>query len=58
MLSVNAAVLFTATPALMPAQRFLIVDGNGVAGYQAGEDFVFLMESPAQVAFFDAGDFF
>ena len=29
------------TPATSPAQIFLIVDANGIAGYQAGEDYVF-----------------
>jgi Ca2+-binding RTX toxin-like protein len=57
-LSVNEAVLFTPTAGSYSGQRFLIVDGNGLAGYQAGGDFVFLMETPAQVGFFDAGDFF
>jgi Ca2+-binding RTX toxin-like protein len=57
-LSVNEAVLFTVTAGSYSGERFLIVDGNGVAGYQAGEDFVFLMEAPTKVAFFDVGDFF
>ena len=56
-LSVNEAVLFTPTVGSYAGEKFLIVDGNGVAGYQAGEDFVFLLDSPAKINFFDVGDF-
>ncbi len=34
------AVLFTATSGTLAGHTFLIVDANGVAGYQAGQDYV------------------
>jgi Ca2+-binding RTX toxin-like protein len=39
-LAANHAVLFTPGAGDFPARTFLIVDGNGVAGYQPGDDFV------------------
>lgn len=42
-LGVNHAVLFTASSGTLTGDHFLIVDGNGIAGYQAGQDYVFLL---------------
>lgn len=56
-LSANEAVLFTASSGTYAGQRFLVVDGDGVAGYTAGADFVFLIQSPTGVGFFGVDDF-
>ncbi|CAA9509963.1 MAG: hypothetical protein AVDCRST_MAG91-1567, partial [uncultured Sphingomonadaceae bacterium] len=45
-LSAGNAVLFTASSGDMAGRLFLIADGNGQAGYQAGADFVFELTSP------------
>jgi hypothetical protein len=37
-------VLYTATAGSFAGQHFLVVDGDGIAGYAAGADFVFLIE--------------
>ena len=41
----NQAILFDVTSGSFNGQRFLIVDGNGVTGYQAGGDYVFRLPS-------------
>jgi hypothetical protein len=38
-------------------QRFLIIDGDGVDGYTAGADFVFLLQGAMQIGFFSPDDF-
>ena len=43
-LSAGRAVLYTPTTGSFAGQHFLIVDGDGIAGYTAGADFVFLIE--------------
>lgn len=43
-LTAGRAVLYTATSGSFAGQHFLIVDGDGVDGYTAGADFVFLIE--------------
>lgn len=43
-LSAGRAVLYTATSGSFAGEHFLIVDGDGIAGYTAGADFVFLIE--------------
>jgi Ca2+-binding RTX toxin-like protein len=45
-LGANHAAWFTPDSGDLAGQTFLIVDGNGVAGYQAGQDFVFHMSEP------------
>ena len=42
-LGAGHAVFFTPNSGDLAGKAFLIVDGNGEAGYQAGEDFVFLL---------------
>jgi hypothetical protein len=52
------AVWFTATAGDLSGKAFLVVDANGIAGYQAGEDYVFeMVNTPAPLAL-DPGDFF
>lgn len=43
-LSPGRAVLFTATTGSFAGQNFLVVDADGVAGYMARADFVFLIQ--------------
>jgi len=38
-------------------KTFLIVDVNGIAGYQAGQDFVFELRAPANLASLSTADF-
>jgi Ca2+-binding RTX toxin-like protein len=45
-LGAGHAAFFTPTNGDLAGQTFLIVDGNGQAGYQAGQDFVFHMTAP------------
>ena len=46
-LTANAAEYFTPTTGTLAGHTFLIVDGNGAAGYQAGADWVFeIMGAP------------
>lgn len=54
-LAANHAVLFTADAGDLAGQTFLVVDANGVAGYQAGSDYVIqLITPPASLV---TGDF-
>ncbi|MGQ0532840.1 MAG: calcium-binding protein [Caulobacteraceae bacterium] len=46
-LSPGRAVLYTPSAGSYAGQRFLVVDGDGVNGYTAGADFVFLMQGSA-----------
>jgi VCBS repeat-containing protein len=50
------AVLFTPTTTDYPGHTFLIVDANGTAGYQAGQDFVFDVTG-GSLAGLSTGDF-
>ncbi|MBA3878806.1 MAG: hypothetical protein C0500_03715 [Sphingobium sp.] len=45
-LAANNAVLFTANAGGFAGQTFLVVDANGVAGYQADSDYVMLLTNP------------
>jgi Ca2+-binding RTX toxin-like protein len=56
-LSANEAAMFLPTLGSYAGQRFLIVDGDGIAGYTAGADFVFLIQSPTGIGSFGADDF-
>lgn len=56
-LSAGEAVMFLPSSGSFAGQRFLIVDGDGVAGYTPGADFVFLLEGATQVSFFGIDDF-
>lgn len=56
-LGANHAVLFTPTGGSLAGETFLVVDANGTAGYQAGQDMVFHMENNANIGSIDTGDF-
>ncbi|MBA3880278.1 MAG: hypothetical protein C0500_11255 [Sphingobium sp.] len=45
-LAANHAVLFQASAGDLAGQTFLVVDANGVAGYQAGADYVIQLANP------------
>ena len=51
------AVLFKPDSGTLHGKTFLIVDVNGVAGYQAGADLVIQLVTPAHLTSIDAGDF-
>ncbi len=38
-------------------QIFLVVDANGIAGYQAGQDFVIHLDTPVSLASLSTADF-
>jgi hypothetical protein len=46
-LGAGRAGLFTPTAGDLAGTLFLVVDANGEAGYQAGEDFVFALPGMA-----------
>ena len=48
-MAANQAVFFDPNGGGFAGQHFLIVDGNGVAGYQAGQDWVFKFDVAAPV---------
>jgi Ca2+-binding RTX toxin-like protein len=56
-LGVHDAVLFTPTSGSLAGDTFLVVDANGQAGYQAGEDLVFQLDTPTNLASLSTGDF-
>lgn len=58
LLTAGRAVLYTAAAGSYAGQSFLIVDGDGVAGYTAGSDYVFLLESTVSLAQLGVDDFF
>ena len=41
------AVLFNVSAGSLVGDTFLIVDANGIPGYQAGQDLVFQLDAPA-----------
>jgi Ca2+-binding RTX toxin-like protein len=51
-LGVHHAVVFTSNAGSLAGDHFLVVDANGTAGYQAGQDLVIQLDS-AQVALSD-----
>lgn len=56
-LGVHHALLFTPNSGDFAGDTFLIVDSNKVAGYQAGQDYVFQLDHPANLASLGVGDF-
>jgi len=56
-LSAGRAVLYTATAGSYAGQHFLVVDGDGVFGYTAGADFVFLLEGSINLTKITIDDF-
>lgn len=56
-LSAGHAVVFTPDTGGFAGTTFLIIDGNGTAGYQAGDDLVVLLRNTVNIATLDAADF-
>jgi len=56
-LGVHHAVLFEPSSGNLKGDLFLVVDANGHAGYQAGQDLVFLLNNPLHVANLNLVDF-
>jgi len=56
-LQAQHAVLFTPDSGSLAGSVFLVVDQNGVAGFQSGEDIVIKVDSGALAGFLDASDF-
>jgi hypothetical protein len=56
-LAAGHAVLFTPTTGNLHGDTFLIVDANGVAGYQAGQDYVFELANGVHLTSLTTGDF-
>ncbi|HEX2592337.1 MAG TPA: M10 family metallopeptidase C-terminal domain-containing protein [Rhizomicrobium sp.] len=51
------ATLVTVTGGDLAGDSFLVVDQNGTAGYQAGEDIVILLQTPQNIGSLDVADF-
>jgi hypothetical protein len=56
-LHLGHAVLFTPDGGTLAGHTFLVVDVNGMAGYQAGEDYVFQLESASNLASLSTSNF-
>lgn len=56
-LAAHDAVLFTPTSGTLLGDTFLIVDANGHAGYQAGQDYVIELTSGAHLSSLSTSDF-
>lgn len=56
-LSAHHAVLFTPNSGTLKGDHFMIVDWNGVAGYQAGQDLLILLDGPVHLTHFGVSDF-
>jgi Ca2+-binding RTX toxin-like protein len=56
-LAADHAVLFQPTKGTLAGFLFLIVDANGTAGYQGGEDLVIRLDDAHQMAHFSAANF-
>lgn len=56
-LEVGHVVLFTPTEGGYAGATFLVIESNGIAGYQAGADLVIALKNAASIASLDAADF-
>jgi hypothetical protein len=56
-LAAHHAVLFTPSAGAHLGKTFLIVDANGVAGYQAGADLVILLGAASNLSGLTSSDF-
>jgi Ca2+-binding RTX toxin-like protein len=56
-LAAHHAVLFTPSSGNLAGDIFLIVDQNGIGGYQGGADLVMLLAGPKHIGDFAVGDF-
>ncbi len=50
-LGADHAVIFTPNSGTLSGDHFLIIDANGVAGYQASQDLVILLGTPSNLNF-------
>ena len=56
-LAAGDAVLFTPNAGTLAGHTFLVIDMNGTAGYQAGQDLVIQLESATHLASLATTDF-
>ncbi len=56
-LAAGHAVVFTADSGNLSGRTYLIVDANGTAGYQAGQDYVIELTAPTNLDHLSAGSF-
>ena len=56
-LGAHHAVIFTPNSGTLAGKTFLIVDLNGTAGYQGGDDLVVMLVAPAHLSGLGANDF-
>jgi Ca2+-binding RTX toxin-like protein len=56
-LAAGHAVLFTASEGTLRHDTFLVIDANGVAGYQAGQDLVIHLDNPNHIASLSTASF-
>jgi Ca2+-binding RTX toxin-like protein len=56
-LGAHHAVLFTASAGTLSGHEFLVVDANGVAGFQAGADYVMEINNPGIFGTLTTGNF-
>jgi len=56
-LASHHAVLFTPNTGDLAGQTYLVVDSNGTAGYQAGQDLVFHLDGAANIASLGTANF-
>jgi Ca2+-binding RTX toxin-like protein len=56
-LGANHAMTFTASSGDLAGEHFLVIDANGVAGYQAGADLVIHVQASANFGQMDVTDF-
>jgi Ca2+-binding RTX toxin-like protein len=56
-LGAHHAGVFTASSGGLAGQTFLVVDANGIAGYQGGEDFVVKLAGAHHLGSLDTSDF-
>ena len=56
-LAANHAVVFTPDAGGLAGDTFLIIDANGIAGYQAGQDLVIELDHPVKLDHLKVADF-
>ena len=56
-LDIGHAMLFKPAIGDYNGDTFLIIDANGMKGYQADGDFVMLLDHPSHIANLDSADF-
>jgi Ca2+-binding RTX toxin-like protein len=56
-LGAGHAVLFTPSSGTLAGHTFLVVDANGIAGYQGGQDFVIQLHNAAHLSSLSLADF-